>query len=321
MPYSVYIPMEQIGSAMQDRLFDPANEWHEYKGCRLLRARAVFAAKKGFLFVDHPSIKEIHLIDVTERTYVSIHPDTPMVAGYVVLTMRTTLAVFQGILPGITRFFFLSTPLLRLLRDRREATPSWCAEALHGMQALVDKNSINKGSTGCVQNMSGGYYTGIACLILFDARGVAETDHGLMYTGMATALAMLLLSLKFVPLILHRPRQTVDIMCDDMLCITAHAACIGMIINPALRHGCALHSTCFIVQRRFIGHMPSLATVTVVHTILVILLLSSYAYGPRISDVQSFMLSAVCPHALELLAQLMAHVHRLVSIVHDADTW
>ena len=263
--------------------------------------------------MDHPNVKEIHLIDTTDSR--SIHHETTMVAGYIILSIRTTLAVFRGILPGTTRFFFLSAPLLRLLRDRRETTPAWCADAL---QTLVENNSINKGSAGCVQNMSG-YYTGLACLVLFDARGKAESDTGLLYTGLTLSTALLLLSLKFIPLIFHRPLQLVDIICDDMLCITAHAACIGMIVNPALRHGCALHSTCFIIQRRFMGQMPSLTTGTVVPTVLVLLLISSYAYGPRISDVQSFMLSAVCPHALEMLSQLMAHLHRLISIVHEPD--
>jgi hypothetical protein len=299
---------------MQDRLFNPSNEWHEYKGCRLLRARAVFAARQGFVYVDHPHVKEIHLVDVTDTS----ESDEPpaMVAGYIVLSARTTLAVFRGILPGTTRFFFLSVPLLRLVRELRRPAPSWCAGVLCGMQLLVENNCINKGPVDCMQNMSG-YYTGLACLILFDARGA--TDHGLAFTIGAACGAVLLLSLKFIPLILHRPQQLVDTLCNDILCITAHAVCIGTVVDPALRHGCALHSACFIAQHRFIGCMPSLATTTMVHTMLILLLLAAYTHGPRIPDVHRFMLSAVCPHALELLAQLLTHAHR-VAVIAAADT-
>jgi hypothetical protein len=301
---------------MQDRLFNPSNEWHEYKGCRLLRARAVFAAKQGFVYVDHPHVKEIHLIDVTDTSESDEAP--AMVAGYIVLSARTTLAVFRCILPGTTRFFFLSIPLLRLVREMRSPTPSWCASILCGMQLLIENNCINKGPAACMQNMSG-YYTGLACLVLFDARGVVVADHGLVYTSVAACAAVLLLSLKFLPFILHRPQQLVDTLCNDILCITAHAMCIGTVVDPVLRHGCALHSACFITQHRFIGRRSSLATATMVHTLLVLLLLMAYTHGPRIPDVQRFMLSAVCPHALELLAQLLTHAHRVAVIAATAD--
>jgi hypothetical protein len=299
---------------MQDRLFNPSNEWHEYKGCRLLRARAIFAAKQGFLYVDHPHVKEIHLIDVTDTG--EPHRETPaMVAGYIVLSARTTLAVFRGILPGTTRFFFLSIPLLRLVRELRRPTPPWCAGVLCGMQRLVEHGCINKGPADCMHHMSG-YYTGLACLVLFDARGAPVAGLGL--ASVAACAAVLLLCLKFIPSILHRPQQLVDTLCTDILCIAAHAACIGTVVDPALRHGCALHSACFVAQHRFIGRMPSLATATMVHTMLVLLLLAAYVHGPRIPDVQRFMLCAVCPHALELLAQLLAHAHR-VAVLAAAD--
>ena len=317
---------------MQDILFDPANEWHEYKGCRLLRARAVFTAKEGFVFVDNPHVKEIHLIDMTDQhsahtdcydKFESISPqETSMVAGYIILSIRTTLAMFRGILPGTTRFFFLSLPLLRLLRGRvNHPTPAWCAHTLHAMQLLVEKECINKGSMDCMGRMSS-YYTGIACLVLFDARGAVESEHGAVYLTLTICTVMLLVALKFLPAILHRPQQLVDLLCGDMLCITAHAACISMIVDTSLKHGCALHSTCFILQHRFIGRMPSLASGTVVHTVLILILLFAYTHGPRIPDVQRFMLSAVCPHALELIAQLLTHAHRVAVIMRSGgDTY
>ena len=155
-----------------------------------------------------------------------------------------------------------------------------------------------------------GFYTGIACLVLFDARGPdGETPPHLLLGALCVAL--FLLGLKYVPTILHRPQQLVDAFCNDVLCVAAHAACISAVADPRLRHGCALHSACFILQQRFMGRMPSLATGTVVHTTLVLLLLGAYAYGPRISDVRQFMLTAVCPHALEIVAQLLTHSHRV----------
>ena len=298
---------------MQDRLFDPANEWHEYKGCRLLRTQAVFAAKRGFIFVEDSCVREIHLIDDE-----SVCDSAAMVSGYIILSKRTTLAVFRSILPGTTRFFFLSLPLLRFLRERKNPPPAWCIHALHGMQLLIETDIVNKGSAGCTQTMSG-YYTGLACLVLFDAKGTVA-ESGLVYTGLAVCATLLLLSLKFVPAVLYRPQQLVDALCDDILCITAHAACIGMMADPSLRHGCALHSACFVIQHRFLGRMPSMATGTVVHTMLALLLILSYFYGLRITDVQRFMLSAVCPHALELLAQLLTRAHQVAVIAASADT-
>jgi hypothetical protein len=315
---------------MQDSLFDPANEWHEYKGCRLLRARAVFTARQGFVYIDHPHVKEIHLIDLTdppiesgsEECGVLPHNNcsysTAMVVGYIVLSTRTTLAVFRGILPGTTRFFFLSLPLLRFVREKRNPTPAWCAGILRGMQRLIENNFINKGSAACTQNMSG-YYTGLACFVLFDARGAVVVGSGFVYTCITVCAAALLLSLKFIPSIWFRPQQLVDIFCEDILCIISHAVCIGMILDPELRHGCALHSMCFVLQQRFMGRMPSLTTETVVHTLSVLFLVAAYTHGPRITDVQRFMLSAVCPHALELLAQLLARVHRVGVIATTTD--
>ena len=104
-----------------------------------------------------------------------ISTNTEMVAGYIVLSKRTTLSVFRSILPDTTRFFFLSTSLLRLLRQRRQTTPQWCRDALLNTEKKppascrrpVDTRRINKRLSGCLQHMSAGFYTGLACLVLF----------------------------------------------------------------------------------------------------------------------------------------------------------
>ena len=338
---------------MQDILFNPANEWHDYKGCRLQRSQAVFVTRHGFLFTDHTCVEEVHLIDIDgeedghhSATSQSNNFDKDatthnMAVGYIILSKRTTLAVFRTILPDTARFFFLSPSLLRLLRQRHHITPPWCGDVMLAMNtedrtspvADVKKKPsaayrrpigvkrINKRLAGCLQQMSAGYYTGLACLVLFDARGPVEScsTWGPMYTSLTICFTVLLLSLKFLPTILHRPQQLVNVLCDDVLCITAHAACIALITDPCLRHGCALHSACFILQQRFMGRMPSLTTTTVVHTTIILLLLSAYVYGPRISDVRQFMLGAVCPHALEIFAQLLAHAHRMAVLSWCAD--
>ena len=159
----------------------------------------------------------------------------------------------------------------------------------------------------------GGFYMGLACFVLFDARGVECVDSS-VYVAITLSVTLLLLLMKFIPIILHRPQQTIDILCDDLLCVTTHAACISMIPNPILRHGCALHSACYVIEHRFKGNMPSLATNPVVHTLIILILIASYVYGVRISDTKHYMLSAVCPYALELLAKLLTHVHRVAVI-------
>ena len=176
----------------------------------------------------------------------------------------------------------------------------------HGDCLLVNKGPWHK------KQMSG-FYTGLACLVLFDARGVV-IENPLAYTMIAMGVAILLVSLKFIPSIFHRPQQLVDTLCGDLLCITAHGACISTIQDQSLRHACALHSICFITQQRFMGRVS-----TVVHSTLLVILLTAYAHGPRISDVKQFMLSAVCPHALEILAQVLSHTHR-VAVMWMADS-
>jgi hypothetical protein len=161
-----------------------------------------------------------------------------------------------------------------------------------------------------------GYSIGLACFVLFDAHGaitpMTPGPGGTAYATLAFGAALLLLALKHAPRAIQRPQQSVDALCDDALCITAHAACIAMLsADPVLMHGCALHSACYIAEHRFRGRMPSLATGTVVYTAVALALLAAYLYGARITDTRRYMLSAVCPYGLELLARLLSHAHRV----------
>ena len=132
----------------------------------------------------------------------------------------------------------------------------------------------------------------------------------------ATAfLSLFLLSLAYLPHIFHRP-ALVDAFCADVLSITVHAACISVLSDPLLRHACALHSACFCIQNRFLPVGRGTTTTTamiqpalLVHTILALLLLSAYVYGPRLTEIRQFVVSAVCPHVLELGAKLLASLH------------
>jgi len=202
-------------------------------------------------------------------------------------------------------------------------------------------------------------YTGLACLVLFDARGLFFSDafggggvaggwsqedvvnssnssssssvppisssSSIMiyyYYMAATAfLSVFLLSLAYLPHIFHRP-ALVDAFCADVLSITVHAACISVLSDPLLRHACALHSACFCIQNRFLGggsssssrgitstSMMMIQPVLLVHTILVLLLLSAYVYGPRLTEIRQFVISAVCPHVLELGGKFLASLH------------
>ena len=180
-------------------------------------------------------------------------------------------------------------------------------------------------------------YTGLACLVLFDARGLFFSDaaagvalgvgsQGLppIYYMAATAfLSLFLLSLAYLPHIFHRP-ALVDAFCADVLSVTVHAACISVLSDPLLRHACALHSACFCIQNRFLGgggsssssrgittstSMMMIQPVLLVHTILVLLLLSAYVYGPRLTEIRKFVISAVCPHVLELGGKFLASLH------------
>ena len=149
-------------------------------------------------------------------------------------------------------------------------------------------------------------YTGLACLVLFDARG-SVPDSDMVYIALVACVSTCILCMAYLPHILHRP-ALVDALCADVLSITVHSACISMLSDPFLRHACALHSMCFCIQGRFMGGAKKNTTI-LLHTGLVLLLLVAYVHGPRITEIKQFMIGAVCPHVLELGASLLTHLH------------
>jgi hypothetical protein len=145
-------------------------------------------------------------------------------------------------------------------------------------------------------------YTGIVCLVLFDARGTLTEPY---WIGVC-ALALCMLIVKFIPSILHRPRQ-VQSFCEDVLHISTHASVISVLPQAnSLQYACALHSTCFILQHRFVKAGPTL----LVHSITALWLIAAYVYGPRVSDLQTFISAMVCPHALDILATVLTQVQK-----------
>lgn len=150
-------------------------------------------------------------------------------------------------------------------------------------------------------------YTGLACLVLFDARGSVPESAAMIYVCLLMGISIVLLGMAYLPHIFHRP-SLVDSLCADVLSIVTHAACISMLSDPLLRHACALHSMCFCIQSRFLGAKNTIQPV-MLHTGLVLLLLAAYVYGPRITEIKQFMIGAVCPHVLDLGASLLIQLH------------
>ena len=144
-------------------------------------------------------------------------------------------------------------------------------------------------------------YSGIACFVLFDARGGDEILP-IHLISAAIFSAIVMLAVKYIPVIFHRPQLLVDSFCNDVLAIGAHAMAAALIQDPILRHGCALHSACFCLQGRFKNHA----------VVGCFLLLGAYFYGPRITDVRRFALSVSFPHVVELLARVLEIGHRLL---------
>jgi hypothetical protein len=151
-------------------------------------------------------------------------------------------------------------------------------------------------------------YTGLACLVLFDARGDVF-ESGSIYVIAAACLSVFLLCMAYIPHIFHRP-ALVDLFCADVLSIVVHSAGVSVFSDPLLRHACALHSVCFCIQTRFIGAKGTVVQpALLLHTLLVLLLLAAYVYGPRITEIRQFMIGAVCPHVLDLGARALISLH------------
>jgi hypothetical protein len=148
-------------------------------------------------------------------------------------------------------------------------------------------------------------YTGIACFVLFDARGTSLPDQIYVIAAVAVAF-VLVLGLKYIPSVFHRP-HLVDALCVDILAVSAHALGVVLISDPVLRHACALHSACYVLQHRFNGLAMAC-----------LLLLGAYCYGPRVTDVSHFVIGVAYPHVLELGARVLETCHTIVvmSLMH-----
>lgn len=151
-------------------------------------------------------------------------------------------------------------------------------------------------------------YTGLVCLVLFDARGDKAPE---LYGHVVLLLAMILLALKHLPAILHRPHR-IESFCEDLLHISSHASCVAMLPQGQtnLRYACCLHSACFLLQHRFIKGGKSIF----LHTSAFICLACAYAHGPRVSELKTFIAAVVCPHILDAIASLVTHVHKFITM-------
>ena len=148
-------------------------------------------------------------------------------------------------------------------------------------------------------------YTGVACLVLFDARGDVVSDDTLVHA--ALLFAAFLLVCTYVPAIFYRPRL-VDDMCADVLTLVTHAIGIVMVVSDTrLMYACCLHSLCFLVQHRALRKVQY---PVLIHTVMCLTLGAAYVHGPRISDIKQFVVSAVAPHVLEMLALVTVHLHK-----------
>ena len=149
-------------------------------------------------------------------------------------------------------------------------------------------------------------YNVLACVVLFDARGELIPPETMLST--ACVLEAFMLCVCYFPIVFYRPRY-VDELCADVIAFAAHAAGIVLLVsNPLVMYGCALHAICFHAHHRFVDRAQH---PVLVHTALLLLLVACYVRGPRITDIRQFVITAVAPHALEVAAGLLVHVHRL----------
>ena len=158
-------------------------------------------------------------------------------------------------------------------------------------------------------------YTAVACVVLFDARGTPVPMSSVM--SLVCAIQSVLLAICYVPSVYYRP-QEVDALCSDLLVFAAHIVGIVLVIrDPTLQFACALHSLCYNIEKRYLDRGSS-SYIMFIHTLVAMLLLAAYVYGPRITDLFQFMLSAVWPHVMEVAAVVLIRTHKLaVAYVTD----
>ncbi len=121
------------------------------------------------------------------------------------------------------------------------------------------------------------------------------------------AFGLLMLGMKYLPGIFHRPTH-IDRLCEDILHISTHASCISALPSTHnLRYACTLHCICFLLQHRFLkGGSP------MVHTLTAAWLLCAYFYGPRVSEIRPFIMAVACPHVLDTASRALVHLKKCI---------
>jgi hypothetical protein len=160
-------------------------------------------------------------------------------------------------------------------------------------------------------------YIGAACLVLFDARGGAVAPAMLSVLIGVTVFQMLLLAMSYIPVIFHRPRE-VDNLCADVLIFATHVTGISICFqDPVLQFACMLHTLCHCMEQRYLNR-GSASYVVFLHTLTITILLGAYVYGPRVTDLYSFVIGAACPHVMDVVAALVIRTHKVV-VAYIAD--
>ena len=154
-----------------------------------------------------------------------------------------------------------------------------------------------------------------ACLVLFDARGVLP-DMKTVFL-IAACMQIILLLMVYCPQIIHRP-QLVDALCADLIMFAVSSILLIQLHRYSdLQYACVVHTICFQVQTKYLPRL-SASSYVFVHTLMVFLLLTAYIYGPRVTDLQTFVASAVWPHLLENVVQVLVVVHK-ITVTHFGD--
>jgi hypothetical protein len=152
-------------------------------------------------------------------------------------------------------------------------------------------------------------YTGAACLVLFDARGgPVEMPYVCV---LALIIQTLLIGISYMPAVFYRPRL-VDALCADVLTFATHVAGIAICIRePVLQFACVLHTLCFCMEKRYLGQGSGPSYTMFIHTLMGMLLIAAYFYGPRVTDLYPFVIGAAWPHVMEMVAAIVIRTHKL----------
>ena len=152
-------------------------------------------------------------------------------------------------------------------------------------------------------------YTVFVSFVLFDARGDIMHIHPFLIPIAAVSMAIIMPAIKYLPIVFHRP-QMIESLCDDVLAIVTHAACMLVIHDPSLQYACALHSACYLMRHRFLGNIH----LTPSHMAMALVLLAAYIYGPRISELKPFLTAMAFPSLAEALANILEYMRKLLVV-------